>query len=238
VVRVPNRRPILDSETLKAILLAIPVLLFSFAAHEYAHAWAALSQGDPTARNAGRLTLNPIKHIDPWMTLILPAMMLIGSHGQSALGGAKPCPVDPRNYRNYRRGDIIVSLAGVTMNLFLALAAAVLFFVIGVIGRDVSGAREGLGFAQEMLSVAVQFNLLLVFFNLMPVPPLDGSHVLKHFLPPSLALAYVKASRYGMLILLALVTIGQPVLYWWLAPSQSLSRMLLRAVAPYFLGTA
>ena len=238
VVRVPNRRPILDSETLKAILLAIPVLLFSFAAHEYAHAWAALSQGDPTARDAGRLTLNPLKHIDPWMTVLLPMMMLIGSNGRSALGGAKPCPVDPRNYRDYRRGDIIVSLAGVTMNLFIALAAAVLVFVIGVIGRDVGAAREGLGFAQEMMGVAIQLNLLLVFFNLLPIPPLDGSHVLKHFLPPALALSYVKVSRYGMLILLALVTIGQPVLGWWLGPSQTLSRLLLRAVAPYFLGAA
>ena len=104
----------MDSETLKAILFAIPVLLLSFAAHEFAHAWAALSQGDPTARDAGRLTLNPLKHIDPFMTIIMPAVMLVGSHGQTALGGAKPCPVDPRNYRHYRRGDIIASTASAT----------------------------------------------------------------------------------------------------------------------------
>ena len=226
----------MDSETLKAILLAVPVLLFSFAAHEYAHAWAALSQGDPTARDAGRLTLNPLKHIDPFMTILVPAAMLVASHGKIALGGAKPCPVQPRNYRNYRRGDIIVSLAGVTMNLFLALSSTVLFFVIGVIGHDVGGAREALTFAQDMLVVAVQLNLLLVFFNLLPIPPLDGSHVIKHFLPPNLALAYVRVSRYGILVLLALIYFGGPLLNWWLAPSESLAHLLLALVRPYYLG--
>jgi Zn-dependent protease len=225
----------LDSETLKAILLAIPVLLFSFAAHEYAHAWAALSQGDPTARDAGRLTLNPIKHIDPWMTVLLPAMMLIGSHGRMALGGAKPCPVDPRNYRDYRRGDIIVSLAGVTMNFFLALVSAVLVFVIGVIGRDIGGAREALGFAQEMLGVAIQFNLLLVFFNLMPIPPLDGSHVMKYLLPLRLAVVYQRIAGFGFLLLMILISVGRPLLTAWMTPIFALNRMALSFLSPYIL---
>jgi Zn-dependent protease len=88
------------------------------------------------------------------------------------------------------------------------------------------------------MRVAVQLNLLLVFFNLMPIPPLDGSHVIKHFLPPALALRYVRLSRYGILILLVLVQFGQPVLDWWLGPSETIARLLLRAVAPYFLGAA
>ena len=219
-------------------LLILPILLLSVVAHEYAHAWAALSQGDPTAKNAGRLTLNPIKHIDLWMTVILPVMMLVGSHGQSALGGAKPCPVDPRNYRDYRRGDIIVSLAGVTMNLVITVAAAVLYFVIGVIGHDLGAANGWLGIVQEMLAVAISLNLLLVFFNLLPLPPLDGSHVVQHFLPPAMAQAYVQLSRYGMVILLVLVTVGRPVLAFWLGPSSTLASLILRTVRPYFLGTS
>lgn len=94
------------------ILLAAPILLFSMVAHEYAHGWAALKQGDPTAYQLGRLTWNPAKHIDPFMTIVLPLISLLV--GGVILGGAKPIPVDPRNYRHYRRGDIIVSLAGIS----------------------------------------------------------------------------------------------------------------------------
>ena len=127
----------MDHSTLTNILLTIPVLLFALVAHEWAHAFAALKQGDPTAYELGRLTFNPIKHIDPFMTIILPIVMLAGSHGAIALGGAKPCPINPSNFRNYRRGDIIVSLAGVTMNLLLAVLSAALFMIVGVIGHAI-----------------------------------------------------------------------------------------------------
>ena len=96
----------------QGLLLFVPILLFSVIAHEYAHGYAALKQGDNTALAAGRLTWNPIKHIDPWMTVLLPVLLYYLSRGTVVLGGAKPVPVDPRNYRNYRRGDIIVSLDG------------------------------------------------------------------------------------------------------------------------------
>ena len=93
-------------------LLALPVLLFSLVAHEYAHGYAALQQGDPTAYELGRLTFNPLKHIDPWMSILLPALLWFGSQGGFVFGGAKPIPVNPSNYRNFRRGDVIVSSAG------------------------------------------------------------------------------------------------------------------------------
>src|SRR5947199_981611 len=93
--------------TLQTVLFVAPVLLFSMVAHEYAHGYAALRQGDQTALMLGRLTFNPIKHIDPWMTIMLPALLWIGSGGRMMFGGAKPVPVNPRNYRNYRRGDLI-----------------------------------------------------------------------------------------------------------------------------------
>ncbi|HXV86854.1 MAG TPA: site-2 protease family protein, partial [Gemmatimonadales bacterium] len=102
-------------------LLALPVLLFSMVAHEYAHGYAALRQGDTTAYMLGRLTFNPLKHIDPFMTVLLPLMLWFGSGGRMVFGGAKPVPVNPRNYRQYKRGDIIVSLAGIATNLVLAV---------------------------------------------------------------------------------------------------------------------
>ncbi len=121
--------------TLQTILLVGPILLFSMIAHEYAHGYAALRQGDPTARSLGRLTWNPLRHIDPFMTIILPLMIGITSNWHIVLGGAKPVPVNPRNYRNFRSGDIIVSLAGVTANLIIALACVAGVGIVGAVGQ-------------------------------------------------------------------------------------------------------
>lgn len=228
----------MDQSTLTNILLTIPVLLFALVAHEWAHAYAALKQGDPTAYELGRLTFNPIKHIDPFMTIILPVVMLIGSHGQIALGGAKPCPVNPRNYRNFRRGDIIVSLAGVTMNLLLAILSAALFLVVGVIGHALPDAAASvLGVVQHMLQISVLYNSLLLFFNLIPIPPLDGSHVLAHFLPPSIAVQYSRISKYGLLILVGLLYFGGDILNVLLSPVALLTQALMRPVLPFALGS-
>jgi Zn-dependent protease len=226
----------LDHSTLTKILLTIPVLLFALVAHEWAHAYAALKQGDPTAYELGRLTFNPIKHIDPFMTIILPIVMLAGSHGAIALGGAKPCPVNPRNFRNYRRGDIIVSLAGVTMNLLLAVLSAILFLVIGLIGHAIPGAVSVFAILQEMLQISVLYNSLLLFFNLIPIPPLDGSHVLAHFLPPAVALQYKRVSRFGLLILVGLLYFGGSVLNVLLSPVGLMVNVLMHPVLPFTLG--
>lgn len=226
----------MDQSTLTNVLLTIPVLLFALVAHEWAHAFAALKQGDPTALEAGRLTFNPVKHIDPFMTIILPALLLISSHGQIALGGAKPCPVNPANFRNYRRGDIIVSLAGVTMNLFLALLSAALFLVIGVIGQSIPNATSVFALLQQMLQISVLYNVLLFFFNLLPIPPLDGSHVIAHFLPPAVAVQYARISRYGLLILVGLLYFGGNVLNVLLSPVGLVVHALMRPVLPFALG--
>jgi len=227
----------LDHSTLTTILLTIPVLLFALVAHEWAHAYAALKQGDPTAYEAGRLTFNPIKHIDPFMTIILPIVMLAGSHGAYALGGAKPCPVNPSNFRNYRRGDIIVSLAGVTMNLLLAVLSALLFLVAGVIGHALpNGAASVFGVLQQMLKISVLYNSLLLFFNLLPIPPLDGSHVLAQFLPPALAVPYQRISRFGLLILVGLLYFGGNVLNVLLSPVDLMFNALMHPVMPFALG--
>ena len=177
-------------DTLQNILFIAPVLLFSVIAHEYAHGYAALKQGDPTAQSLGRLTWNPAKHIDPYMTVILPLIMLVASNGQIALGGAKPVPVNPNNYRNYRRGDIIVSLAGVFTNLLIALGCTVLIALLGLLAGALPAIAPTAAVVQAMLVIGIGINLVLIAFNLIPIPPLDGSHVMKYLLPRPLAIRY------------------------------------------------
>ena len=175
-----------------------PVLLFSIVAHEYAHAEAAYRQGDSTAYMLGRLTLNPLKHIDPFMTVLLPAAM-IWMHFPFVFGAAKPVPVNPRNYRNYRRGDIIVSLAGIATNLALFVICAVAFAIVGILGRGLSGLEASFAILQQMTAWGMIVNLVLAFFNIIPVPPLDGSHVLKQLLPPSAGMQYRQLYRLGFI---------------------------------------
>jgi Zn-dependent protease len=221
----------------QSLLLFVPMLLFSVIAHEYAHGYAALKQGDTTARDAGRLTWNPIKHIDPFMTLLLPALLWYASGGSVVLGGARPVPVDPRNYRNYRRGDIIVSLAGVFTNLLIALACTVVVFLLGLAGR--SGPLEpSAGILQAMMATGVRLNMLLVAFNLLPIPPLDGSQVVKHFLPRSLAIHYQRVGFYGIAILVLILYMAPRLLNYWLHPANVVTDALLDVVRPSVLPSA
>jgi Zn-dependent protease len=219
------------------LLLFVPMLLFSVIAHEYAHGYAALKQGDNTALAAGRLTWNPIKHIDPWMTLLLPALLWKISNGAVVLGGAKPVPVDPRNYRNYRRGDIIVSLAGVVTNLLIALASTAVIAVLGF-ARHSDALQPSAGILQAMLVTGVRINMLLLAFNLLPIPPLDGSHVVKHFLPRSWAVHYQRVGFYGIAILLMIMYLVPGLLTAWLHPANVVSTALLNAVRPAVLPSA
>jgi Zn-dependent protease len=214
-------------------LLIMPVLLFSVIAHEYAHGYAALKQGDNTALMLGRLTWNPIKHIDPFMTVLLPLMLWI-AHGP-LLGGAKPVPVNPRNYRNFKRGDIIVSLAGVFVNLLLALASVILFVVVGLVGRALPVAEGTLGIVQAMLFEGLNLNLILIAFNLIPIPPLDGSHVIKYLMPVSWAVRYQQVGRYGIVILLLLLALPNGVLMTWMRPAFAFGGVLMRWANPYAL---
>jgi Zn-dependent protease len=222
-------------ENLDKFLLAVPVLLFSMVAHEYAHGYAALKQGDTTAQQLGRLTWNPIKHIDPFLTILMP-VMTFWAFG-FIFGGAKPVPVNPRNYRNYKRGDIIVSLAGVATNLMLFPVCALLIVVIGLLGRVIPPAVDTFSLLQGMMWYGVQFNLLLAFFNLLPIPPLDGSHVLKWLLPPAWSLRYQQLGRYGIVILLVLfwTDAGKNILTGFMKPMQMIGQPTLEFVLPYLL---
>jgi len=225
-------------DTLQNILFVAPVLLFSVIAHEYAHGFAALKQGDPTAQQLGRLTWNPIKHIDPFLTILMPLMMGLASNWKFMLGAAKPVPVDPRNYRNYRRGDIIVSLAGVFTNLLIAVASTVLIAVFGLIGRSVAAASDTMAILQVMMIYGVLINLMLIAFNLIPIPPLDGSHVVKHLLPAAWSIRYQQLARFGFLILIILLTVGRGVLDAWMGPASTVGSMMIGSVQSLVLPKA
>jgi Zn-dependent protease len=219
----------------QSLFIVVPVLLFSVIAHEYAHGYAALRQGDTTAYMLGRLTWNPIKHIDPIYTIAMPLMLYVATQGQMMLGGAKPVPVDPRNYRNYRRGDIIVSLAGVFTNLLIALICAAAVPLLGIIGRAAPGASPALGFVQAMMMYAIFLNFVLIVFNLIPIPPLDGSHVLKHLLPASLARPYEQISRYGFLVLIAVLWFGSKAISVIMAPAFIASAFMFELLHSWML---
>jgi Zn-dependent protease len=186
------------------ILIFLPVLLLSVVVHEVAHALVAKWEGDPTADRLGRITLNPIPHLDLVGSLIVP-LVLYFLPGNFIFGWAKPVPVNPRNFRDYRWGDIRVSLAGITANLGLAILCTILLGVSLKLGAGGGSWGGVLPVVQAAAYFGLFINLILAVFNLIPLPPLDGSHVVYHMLPPALAVRYRAAGRYGILILMAVV---------------------------------
>jgi Zn-dependent protease len=219
---------------LEDILLQLPVLLFSIVAHEYAHAEAAYRQGDTTAYMLGRLTLNPLKHIDPFMTIILPTVLIL-SHAPFVFGAAKPVPVNPRNYRNYVRGDIIVSLAGIATNLALFALSAIAFAFVGTVAHALSTSASVLGLLQRMLFWGMYLNLVLACFNLIPIPPLDGSHVLKQILPPAAGMRYRQLYALGVIPILLVVWFLPGVIDFFMWPAVKLLGVALRLLYPLAL---
>ena len=219
---------------MQEFLIALPVLLFSMVAHEYAHGYAALREGDPTALMLGRLTLNPIRHIDPFMTVLLPLLMFAASGGRVIFGGAKPVPVNPRNYRQYRRGDLIVSSAGIVVNLALFAVCTALTIGIGMVGKA-AGSSGLLVLLQRMIAWGIWLNVLLAFFNLIPIPPLDGSHILYQLLPAELGARYRQVGRYGAAVLLLVVFVAPGVLYTLLTPAFRLQAAACGVVQPWAL---
>ena len=200
--------------------------LFAISVHESAHAWTASRCGDQTARMLGRVSLNPIRHIDLFGTIILPLVAALS--GIPLLGWAKPTPVDPRNFRRPVFDDILTSVAGPISNFIIATGA---LFILGVIalssttGHSIVDSLPG-GYSSDLpdsafTPVAMLFyelmviNIVLAVFNLIPVPPLDGSHVLRHFLPDSVRMVY---DRIGFFALLALVYLGGGLLTGLIRP--------------------
>ena len=175
-------------------LMIIPGVVIGISFHEFAHGWAALKMGDPTAKFQGRVTVSPAAHIDP---VGLVALMFCG------FGWGKPVDVDPRNFRNRRKGEIIVSLAGVVMNLIIAIVAAIVIKVLYMATGNAMGPL--LTIIEVILLYIMQINLVLMIFNLIPVPPLDGFTLVTEIFNVKYTPLYNNMVRYGYFILLALI---------------------------------
>ncbi|MGH7231854.1 MAG: site-2 protease family protein [Nitrospiraceae bacterium] len=197
--------------------MALPLFL-AMVLHEYAHGWVANHYGDATARLQGRLTLNPLVHIDPFGSIILPLICLL-LPGGFFLGWAKPVPINPAQLRNPRRDMALVAAAGPGMNLLLAIASAILFSAILSIDPTLSSywsqqpavtpRRDVLGMLLLPLAVmsaySILINLLLMLFNLIPIPPLDGGRIMTSLLPSRWAMSMARLEPYGMLIIVGLI---------------------------------
>jgi Zn-dependent protease len=220
------------------ILFQLIVFLFAISVHESAHAWTANRCGDPTARMLGRVTLNPIKHIDLFGTIILPLIAVLAHI--PVLGWAKPTPVDPRNFRHHVLDDILTSVAGPISNFLVAGIAVVLLLGIRLIspfGRELvmgipygylpQGLSSPLVPACLLLYELMVINVVLAVFNLIPVPPLDGSHVLRHFLPSEAVRIYDAVGWFGIL---ALVYFGGGLLTRLISPVLAVFNSLLTRV--------
>ena len=177
--------------------MAIPAIL-AITLHEAAHGYMALAFGDPTAKEHGRLSLNPLRHIDPFGTIILPAMLKL-SGSPFIMGWAKPVPVDFSRLRNPRRDMVWVALAGPAMNIGLALLSALLFQVLFLI------PDAAVAFVTETLKNSLKVNVLLAVFNMIPLPPLDGGRVAVGILPLPLARGLARTEKYGILLLLGVL---------------------------------
>ena len=178
------------------ILLFVIVLAVFASVHEYAHGWVAYKLGDPTAKYAGRLTLNPLAHIDPMMSIFLPLFLLLITRGTFAFAAAKPVPVNFNNLRNPKQDMVWVGLAGPASNFICAIVLSVLLKI------------PFLGLLSPLFQIGIFVNMILGVFNLIPIPPLDGSRVLMGLLPREFAYSYARLEPYGFLILMGLIFMG------------------------------
>ncbi len=190
-------------ETLLLVALLLPGLILAIVLHEVAHGWSALMLGDPTAKEQRRLTLNPLRHVDPVGTLLVPGGLALA--GLPVFGWAKPVPVRKSRLRNPRYGMMAVAAAGPGTNLLLAaLTAVVLGLIAGSVGEPPTGALE-------LFVVALQFflliNIFLALFNLLPIPPFDGSHIVEGLLPRRAAQVFVRARPFGIALLFLLLLV-------------------------------
>ncbi len=194
------------------ILFQLVVLIFSVMVHEVFHGAVAYKLGDPTAKRAGRLNLNPLKHLDPVGSVLLPLLLWIGG-SSIMIGWAKPVPYNPFNLKDPKRGSILIGLAGPASNLALALVFAAL---VRIVGASIVTPTVTMGFFLAALNIVVLTNVVLAVFNLVPIPPLDGSKLLLALLPDRYMNVKIFLERYGLVLVLAFVFFGagliQPII--------------------------
>lgn len=196
-------------ETLQSILIWAPPVLAAVILHEIAHGYVALRLGDPTAKAMGRLTLNPIRHVDPIGTVVLPLVLVLTGAG-IVFGWARPVPVDFRRLRNPKSDMVKVAAAGPATNVVLAALSAGVYHLLAGLTFDPHGAFTDLAIAvltpvALMAQASVLINIGLAVFNMIPIPPLDGGRVLTGLLPRPQAIAFARLERYGLLIVMALL---------------------------------
>lgn len=208
-----------DPQRIVMIVVEVALLVFSCILHEVAHGFVALRCGDTTARDAGRLTLNPARHLDPFGSVVLPLIMAIV--GGPVFAFAKPVPYDPRNLRHPRRDEVLVALAGPACNLLQALAGALVFrlaispfVLVTSTGAWFTTDSEVVYWAAQVLLVYIDVNLVLMLFNLIPLPPLDGSAIVSPFLSGRARAAYYRIQAYSMPILLVALYLIPMVTPW------------------------
>lgn len=186
----------------------LPILLFSVVVHEISHGWMALRLGDPTARDMGRLTLNPIPHIDPIGSILVPAFSLLTT-GRIFIAWAKPVPVNPLNFSNFRRDEILVSVVGPLSNMVMALFCTIMVIIIWKLQPLVQGSpailQQVVQFLLDMFRGGITLNIILAVFNLIPIPPLDGSHVAASFMPDEISDWYRSIGFFGIFIIIFLM---------------------------------
>lgn len=190
------------SNVLWTAVFTLPPLIVSVVLHEVAHGWAAEKLGDPTARSMGRITFNPIKHIDPFLTLLLPGLLILGG-SPVVFGGAKPVPVNPVYFKSPRRGMMWVALAGPVTNFILAGICAIILRIIVMTPLGEAGIVSNVLLNWSFQGIVI--NLVLGLFNLLPVPPLDGGRIAVGVLPIDLARAYARIEPYGLFIIFFLL---------------------------------
>jgi Zn-dependent protease len=212
------------------------LLIFSLSVHECAHAWTASRLGDQTARMEGRVTLNPISHVDPFGTLLLPGLMIFGPFiGLGALGGyligwAKPCPVNTRFFRKIVRDDTLVTLAGPASNLLIALCAFIAYAALLFAEYRLHILNPQLTYvagAELLCGLAIEVNIMLFLFNLLPIPPLDGSRVLRHHLPYNWLNTY---DNIGIFSYILMIFVGAPIIGTVLNPAMDLVNAALSRI--------
>ena len=195
------------------IILSLVAVFTAIVLHEVAHGYVAYRLGDPTAKSQGRLSLNPLAHIDPIGTILVPIFLVI-VHSPFLIGWAKPVPINPGYFRNPLKGMLYVALAGPGMNVVLALGAVIVGRV-ALLAFSPSYLMYGAGFGANLvhaifflLGMFVVYNVILAVFNMIPIPPLDGSRILTYFLPPEGRRIMLLMERYGFIILIAIIYLG------------------------------